>query len=389
MPWRLVWRYLVSHPVRSALTLLSIVVATFLTCVLRSLLTSLETSVAGASSNRLIVQSAVSLFVDLPHAYQSKMESVPGVAQTLKWTWFGGTYRDDAANFFAQFAVDQDRLMEGYPELSIVDGDLERFLRERSACIVGAKLAERFEWKVGDTIPLGGAIFPRTDGEPWTFQLAGIYHSTSSSIDQNTMFFRHDYLDEVLEAGAAQGPDGVGVYIVRLEPGAEPTRVMADIDALFENGPQVVQTTTEAEFNRQFVTMLGNVPALVNSIGAGVLFAILLAALNTMVMAGRERTQHLGILKALGFGDGTAFALLLSESLLLCGLGGALGAGLAAASNTVFSDTLATMFPGYAVTGEIAGLGLLLAVGVGLVAGVVPAWQAMRLRPVDALRAEV
>ena len=54
---------------------------------------------------------------------------------------------------------------------------------------------------------------------------------------------------------------------------------MRAVDRLFENGPQRVQTTTEAEFQAQFVSMFGNVPFFVGAIGSGVLFAILLACL--------------------------------------------------------------------------------------------------------------
>jgi putative ABC transport system permease protein len=388
MPWRLVWRFLVSRPVRSTLTLASLVVATFLLCVLRSLIGSLEVGIEKAASNRLIVQSAVSLFVDLPHSYEAKIASAEGVDGICKWTWFGGVYQDPS-NFFAQFAVEEQTFFDLYPEVELIEGDEAAFLSRRTACIIGEDLARRFDWKVGDDVPLQGAIFPRADGEPWTFLVAGIYRSSSGSVDNVTMFFHHEYLDEAVEGGAADGPYGVGVYIIRMEPGAETTQVMANVDAMFENGPQVVQTTTEAEFNRQFVTMLGSVPTLLNSIGAGVLFAILLAALNTMVMAGRERTQQLGILKALGFGDGIAFALLLFESLFLCVLGGLVGVGLAKGSEMAFARMLAGMFPGFHIANDVLLLGLGVAVGVGLLAGIAPAWLAMRLRPVDALRAEV
>ena len=203
------------------------------------------------------------------------------------------------------------------------------------------------------------------------------------------MFFHHDYLDEAIDSEASEGPDGVGVFVVTMESGGDPTRIMADIDGLFENGPQAVQTTTEAEFQRQFVTMMGSVPTLINSIGGGVLFAILLAAVNTMIMAGRERTHQLGILKALGFGDGIAFGLLLFESMLLCLLGGGMGVGLAVLTGPAFGQVMSTMFPYYVVTPEAQMLGIGVAFAVGLLAGILPAWNAMRLKPVEALRLEV
>lgn len=387
MPLRIVWRSLLAHPLRSILTFGSLVIALFLLCFLRAAIVAMESGVEGASSQRLIVQSAVSLFVDLPLSYQGKIETVPGVAGTCKWTWFGGIYQRPE-NFFAQFAVDKERLFATYPEIEIAEGSRETFLRERQACLVGADLASRFGFRVGQSIPLQGTIYARPDGQAWDFTIAGIYRSHRASVDEQTMFFHHDYLEETFR-GTPQGDSmGAGVYVVRLEAGAEPSAVMASIDALFENGPQRVQTTTEAEFQRQFVTMLGNVPTLLGFIGGGVLFAIFLAVLNTMIIAARERTKTYGVLKAMGFRDGSIFGLLLVESLVLCLAGGALGIGLSVFSEGGFRVFLNNFFPGYRVTPETIELGLALAAAIGFFAAVGPAWTAARLRPVEALRAE-
>ncbi|MCO5171288.1 MAG: ABC transporter permease [Planctomycetes bacterium] len=387
MPWHLIARNLLAHPVRTLLTTCSLVIAVFLICTLRSLVIGLTAGVDAASSSRLVVQSAVSLFVDLPLAYQGKIAGVPGVRQTCKFQWFGGYYQDPS-NFFAQFGVDADRFYESYPEVEVIAGDPAAFLTTRTGCLIGRELSRRYGWKVGDKVPIKPTIFQRTDGGAWEFEVVGVYRSKASNVDDATLFFQHDYLREALEQRAASGPPGVGVYTITLAPGADLVDVSRRIDALFENGPQRVQTTTEAEFQRQFVSMLGGVPTLLGSIGAGVLFAILLAVLNTMLMAGRERTRDIGIIKALGFGDGVAFALLMCESLLLCGAGGALGVGLALLSAAPFREGLSQMVPAYDVTNETAALGLGLALLLGLIAGAAPAWRASQLRVIQALRPE-
>jgi putative ABC transport system permease protein len=178
----------------------------------------------------------------------------------------------------------------------------------------------------------------------------------------------------------------VGIFVVKMAPGADRTEVMSRIDALFEQGPQVVQTTTEAEFQAQFVSMIGNVPLFVSSIGGGVMVAILLAALNTMLMAAREQTRDIGVLKALGFGDGVVAGVLLWQSLALCAFGGGAGILLAASTEDAVAKMLGTVFPGYEVTAatlwSAAGATLL----VGLVAGVGPALRARGLSVIDALR---
>ncbi len=388
MSLKLVWRFLLSHPVRSILTCGSIVVAVFLLCVLRTTVVALGSSIEAAAANRLVVQSSVSLFVPLPLSYQPKIEQVDGIEHVIKWTWFGGYYKDPQ-NFFAQFAVDAAATMEVYPEMEITEGSYDAFLASRQGALIGRDLAEKYEWSVGDRVPIIGTIYPRADGGAWEFDVEAIYDSRNPAFGEQTLLFHHTYFEEVLKA--EQGPEALaaGVYIMRIEPGTEPTTVMAAVDALFESGPQRVQTTTEAEFNRQFVTMFGGIPTFLSWIGGSVLFAILLAAINTMLMAGRERTRILGVMKAMGFGSGSVFALFVVEAVVLCGAGGLIGVAFAKLVETPIAVALSTMMPGFVLTTETILAGLAVAVGVGLVAALVPAIAASRLRPVEALRAEV
>jgi putative ABC transport system permease protein len=386
MPLRLILRNLFKRPLRFTLTALALMMAVFLVCVLQSLVVALDAGVRDAKSDRLVVQSAVSLFVGLPMAYQSKIEAVEGVELAMKMQWFGGIYQD-RSGFFGQFGVDTDRLLDVYDEIQIIEGSLEEFQASRTNCLIGTSLAQRYGWEPGSRIPLQSQIYPRDDGGPWEFTVAAIYESNSVSIDENTMFFDFRYLEETLRASGEENIDA-GTYILRIAPGTDTMRVMAEVDAMFENDSQRVQATSEAEFNAQFVSMLGNIPFFVSSIGGGVLAAIALAVLNTMIMAGREQTRDVGILKALGFTDRTVFAVLLSQSLLLCILGGSLGLGLARLASGPISMVLSTQFPGYQVTSGVLAQAALVALCIGLLAGITPAWRASKLQVVDALRGE-
>jgi putative ABC transport system permease protein len=389
VPWILVVKNLLSSPLRTLLTLGSLLIAVFLLCTLRSLLDGLNAGVvASESSTRLMTQSAVSLFVDLPLSYQNKIEAVPGVERTCKFQWFGGYYREPS-NFFGQFGIDPEALVEVYPEIEVVSGSLDEFKASRTGCMVGEKLARDYGFKVGDTLPITATIFARHDGQPWEFQVKAIYRSAEANVDNSTMWFHYKYLQETLEAEEAGGPPGVGVYAISLEPGTKPEAVMARIDEQFVNGPQRVTTTTEAEFQRQFLSMLGSVPTFITWIGGGVLFAILLAVLNTMLIAGRERTHDVGIIKALGFTDAAVFSMLISESLILCVTGGVLGIGLAWVTQPMMADAMSKIIPTYELLPETIYAGLGLSVALGVAAGMLPAWQCSRLKCVDALRAEV
>lgn len=387
-PLRLVFKNLFKHKIRGLLTVGSIAVALFLLCVLRALVVSLEAGVRAAAINRLIVQSSVSLFVYLPESYEAKLRQVDGVENVCRWNWFGGIYQEPK-NFFGQFATDADTLLDTYPEITIVEGSHETFQKERTSCLIGKGLVERFGFAVGDTIPIIPTIFQRVDGRAWEFKVAGIYESSKPNVDQSTLFFHDAYLDRALESGEAEGPRGAGLYVLKTRPGADHTAMMSEIDALYENGPQRVQTTTEAEFQAQFVSMIGNVPLFVGSIGSGVMLAILLAAINTMLMAAREQTRDVGVLKALGFTDGHVFGVLMIQSLLLCGIGGLIGVGFAKLTEPWFVQMLGTMFPGYAVTNNVMLAGALVTLGTGLFAGIVPALNAKNLPVIQALRATV
>jgi putative ABC transport system permease protein len=129
--------------------------------------------------------------------------------------------------------------------------------------------------------------------------------------------------------------------------------------------------------------MYGNIPFVLKVIGFAVVFSILLVAGNTMMSAFRERIAEIGVMKTLGFGDGAVFALVLGEAAVITLLGGVPGALLARALVTGLN--LGVLPPmTVAPTTVMAGVGI--AVGLGLLSGIVPAWQAARLRIVSALR---
>jgi putative ABC transport system permease protein len=206
------------------------------------------------------------------------------------------------------------------------------------------------------------------------------------------MFFHWDYLKEmrrrIREEGYDIGEQDVGVYMTKVAEGYDAETVIASIDALFENGPQRTATQTEAAFQAQFASMLGNLPTFLGLIGGAVLFAIFFSVLNTAGMAGRERTRDVGILKALGFRDGLAAGMLLVESMMVVGLGGVIGVLLGWSSAPYFRDKVAVFMPNYLVESSTLLLGFGTALLIGFVGGLVPALRLARLRTVDTLREE-
>jgi len=401
MPLRLVGRHLRAHWLRTALTITSLVVTLFLFCFLVSIVTTLEDMVKQSATNRLFVQSAVSLFQDIPLDYQSKIDQVPGTDKVTKFQWFGSYYKE-RDNFLAQFGVDHEIFLDMYRrEMEILgpDGKPSEEARQaaqaalaadRRACIIGEGLVrdEKFQWKVGDTVPIQSTFFAKTDGTAWDFNVVAVYHPLKANFDDRQIFFRYDYLEEMIKAGLCVGAQGVGVYVVNVEDGHDNGQVIADIDGLFANGPQRTMTMTEAAFQALFVSMMGNVPLFLGVIGGAVVFAVVFSVVNTMLMSARQRTHEVGILKALGYTDGAVGWLLLVESLVLSLLGGGLGVALAVGLAEPMRVGMGKFFPQYTVHPETAVWGLVISLGVGVVAGLGPALAASRLRPVQALRSE-
>src|SRR5207247_9219892 len=155
--------------------------------------------------------------------------------------------------------------------------------------------------------------------------IRAVYHAKNPAFGENSMLFHWKYLSE-----RGMGGQGiVGWYVLQLADPSQAGELTKTVDALYANSAASTHTETERAFQAGFVSMYGNVPFLIGVIGLAVVFAILLVAANTMMMATRERIPEFGVLKTLGFDDGTIFRLVLVEAAVITFGGGALGALLA------------------------------------------------------------
>jgi putative ABC transport system permease protein len=364
------------RPVRTALTVGSFAVALFLFGILAVVRGAFHQGIDVAGTDRLVIINKVSLIQPLPYAYRDRLLRIPGVAQATFATWFGGVYQDEK-NFFPQFAIDKEHYRELFPEFLIPSDQWQAFLTDREGCVVGAGLAERFGWKLGDRIPVRGTIFPGA----WEFNVRAIYKGGRTQDDTSQFWFRWDYLDERRPFGKGL----VGWYTVRIANPDEAVRVVRVIDQEFANSPFETKTDTEKAFAASFVKQMGNIEFLILSIGSVVFFTLLLVTGNTMAIAVRERVRELAVLKAVGFSDGFVLGLVLTETLVVAAVGGGLGVGLAKLF-TLRGDPTGGLLPFFYLSPQAMGAGIALALVVGLLAGILPALAAMRLRVVDALR---
>jgi putative ABC transport system permease protein len=371
-----IFRNLFRKKTRTILTIGSIAVALFLFGLLVAIENALNAGVDIAGVDRLIVRNKISLIMPLPLSYQERLRQIDHVTEATHASWFGGIYQDQK-NFFPQFAIDTETYRDIFPEFEIPDDEWQDFLDDREGAVVGRGTADRFGWKLGDRIPLQGTIWTGT----WEFNIRAIYDGTRGGDDESQFWFHWKYLEERRRFGEGT----VGWYTVQIDDPDNAVAVSAAIDDRFANSAWETSTETEQAFAAGFAKQIGNIRMLIMSIGAVVLFTLLLVTGNTMAMAVRERIPELGVLKTLGFGDKTVLFMVLSESLVIAAVGGGLGLGLAKLF-TMGGDPTGGMLPLFHVSSGDLALGAAIALAVGLIAGSIPALTAMNLRIVDALR---
>lgn len=369
---------------RTALTMLCIFVAFVLFGLLCALKEAFTAGVTVAGADRLIVRHKVSLIMLLPVTYGPRMEQVPGVSAAMHFTWFNGIYQNEPKNFFATMPVTPERFLDMYPEYVLPDDQKKVWMEKRAGAIVGRTLAERFNWKIGDRVPLTSPIWPHKSGGAWEFEIVGVYDGAMKGTDTSGFYFRYDYFDE----GRAQGEGMVGWYGVRVNDPDHADAVARAIDAEFANSPYETKAEPEGAFAQGFVQQIGNVSTMLIAILSAVFFTILLVAGTTMAQAVRERTAEIGVLKAVGFGNGRVLGLVLAESLVMTAAGGMTGLG-AAWLFTAQGSPVPAMLPVFYLPTDalIVGVGMVLALGFS--AGLLPALSAMRLPVAVALRKHV
>lgn len=156
-------------------------------------------------------------------------------------------------------------------------------------------------------------------------------------------------------------------------------------DAMFENSSAETKTTTEKGFVESFAKQVGDIGSIMIAVSSVVLVMFGLVAASTMAQSVRERTAELAVLKTLGFTGPAVLALVLAESLFIVGLGGGLGLTLAWLIAQQ-GDPTGGLLAIFVLPARDVWMGVGLMLTMGLLAGVMPAVAAMRLKIVDALR---
>ena len=368
---------------RTGLTISSLVIAFLLFGLLRSVAVVFTEDIELSGDDRLVVASKYSIIDSMPISYLQRIKSIENVDIVAHQDWFGGTYID-RANFFPKWPVPPKDFLDIYQEFNISSEQKEAFITTRTGMIAGKKLAERFNWKIGDRIPVIGDIYFMSNGSNlWEFDLVGIFTDIENPGNEEQVFMNYQYFDEARES-YTKGT--VGNFIVKLDSKDEGPRVAQEIDAMFANSMDETKTYTEKAYQQMFASQIGDIGLIMNSILAAVFSTILLVTGNTMSQSIRERTSELAVFKTIGFSDMTMLILVLIESMVLCLIGAILGLGITALLMPGLSELISVSLGEISLDSSVIISGIGIAIITAFISGFPPALGAMRLKVVDALR---
>lgn len=360
-----VWR----HRTRSALTIVGIAVAMFLFVTVQALQRGVHEATSVTAADTTLVVYRENRFCPatsrLPEYYGDRIARLPGVTNVvpMKIVVNNCGASLDVVTFRG---VPGDRLDDLAKHWTILDGSIDEWRRRSDAALVGERLASRRGLKVGQSFDAAGV----------TVNIAGILRSTEHQ-DQNVAYVSLPFLQQ-----AARGSK-LGIvtqFNVRVDDPAKLEEVARRIDEEFRHDVEPTHTRPEKAFVAQAGADVVELVRFTRFVGWGCLLAVLGLVANATILSVQDRIKEHAILQTLGFRGGLIARLIVTEGLLLSMLGGLLGAGAAGAvlhwgSFTLSNEGLSVLVN---IDPTTLGVGLAIAGGVGVLAELVPAWQAGR-----------
>jgi len=260
------------------------------------------------------------------------------------------------------FAIQHFKIVEG-------EGLTERAARHGGRpLILGRAVADDLDKEVGDAFRLYESVF----------RIVGIYETGEPIEDGAAVVLLSDAQD------LSKHPHQANAFLLKLKDGDDAEQVRQRIERRFSD-----LTTTLSSDLADSQEMLAYVGGFTWAVSFLAVLIGGVGVMNTVLMSIFERTREFGTLRAVGWHPRRVLGLVLGESVALCGLGGLVGAGLGVGvvwavrqvplASSLFS---ATFSPG------LFAQGIGVALALGLVGGVYPAWRASRSLPAEAMRAE-
>jgi putative ABC transport system permease protein len=369
-----VWR----HRTRSLLTVGGVTVAMFLFIAVQALQRGVHEATSVSAADQTLVVFRANRFCPatsrLPEHYADRIAKLPGVATVVPMKIVVNNCRAslDVITFRGVPTVDLAGLSAKW---RVVAGSLEGWGARSDSAAVGQLLASRRGFKVGDSFDSSGV----------TVTVAAIIASPEPQ-DQNVAYVHLPFLQQAAK-GAGLGT--VTQFSVRVADPAKMEAVARAIDDEFRTEADPTSTKPEKAFVAQVGGDVIEIVKFTRYLGWGCLFAVLALVANAIVLSVQDRIREHAVLQTLGFRGGLIARLIIAEGVIIGLIGGVLGTALAVAIVHLGKFSLST--EGFSVNvsadAGVVLLGLTIAGGVGVVAGLVPAWQASRREIAHCFRA--
>jgi len=354
---------------RFTLTCLSVIVAFFLLTTLAGIDHALNASVSNSNQYRLMTSHKISITRSLPINYQQKIKALTGVADASYVSWFGGYFQNEK-NQLAVMAVDHHSYFDLFDEYQIPAEQLASWKNTRTGLVISQSIADKYDWKIGDKIPLSSSIWMNKEGVfNWEFIVSAIYQKKDGTTDSNRIFFQHLYFDKA----RAYARNMASWFSTKITIDADAEKVSKVIDKLFDNSDAATRTTTEQVFVKEQAQQFVDMAMVIKVVLIAVFFTLLLIVCNTMIQVNRERLNEVAMMKAIGFSSISLVKQVYLESLLMLTLGAVLGSLLATLTLSQVQQQFIDFLPGIAISPSHYLTVLILAISAAGLCSLFPA----------------
>jgi putative ABC transport system permease protein len=371
-----VFKSLWRHRGRTLLTVSGSAVALFVYCFVGSVQQGLARLTEDQQAQRTLVVFQENRFCPasskLPEDYARSVAKMTGVKDVVPIKVFTNNCR--ASLDVVVFNGMQPKQLQSARDLTLLSGNWGDFESRTDAAIVGQAVAQRRRLKPGERFTIGEV----------SVSVVGIFRSTVAAED-NYIYTHLDFLQR------ARGKSSVGTVTqleVLLNEGADPDRLATEIDAQFKSGPVATTTRSKGVFQRDTLSDLAELIGFAHWLGYACVGLVLALVATTTVMAVQDRIKEHAVLQTLGLRPGRIFRLVIAESVLQSLAGGLLGigAGLALLAWGGFAVGAEGVTIAFKPSFDLAITGAMVSAVVGVLAGLIPGWQAARTEIVSALR---
>ena len=381
MYWTLIKAGVLRKKVRSMLTVLSVSIAFLLFGLLQAASPIFTGQMDGLRADLVMTMSRFSMVGKIPYSHVEFIKEIEEVESVLYMDYITSVSQDSMLDGIT-VAMGGD--IEIYERFKISNEDLRAFKNLKIGALVGEAFAIEKDISIGDR-GFVKSLSMNADGTyDWEFEVVGLYNS-SPKADEMGIVVNYDYFEDsrISDKGT------VAVIVSKVSNPEFADVISQKIDDEFTNSSWATRSGPESQLAASMMAEFGDIELIINAILSAVFFTILLVTGNTISQSVRERTTDLAVLKTLGYQDNQIFIMVLLEALFLILLGVFTGLGMSLLSIPAINAASGGLMEGLVfLTTEKLLLACFIGVLVSFVSSIMPAYKALNLKVVDALRSD-